>query len=147
MPQKSNVRSESGDESEGVKMSSISVQLSGATGARRTARAGSAGRTHLRLTRRGRVVVTALVTAPLVAAAVWFGLSSGVAVAGDESGPSPALQRVTVAPGESLWQIAVAVAPHDDPRDVVDGLIDMNGLETTVLTPGETLVVPPQYAD
>jgi hypothetical protein len=127
-------------------MSSISVQVSGAASAPRATQAGLAGRTRLRLTRRGRTVLAALVATPLVAAALWFGLGSGAAVAGDESAPAATLQRVTVAPGESLWQVAVAVAPHDDPRDVVDALIDMNGLDTTVLTPGETLVIPARYA-
>lgn len=133
-------------------MSSITVHTSGAAFpasrlARQTRPAGAAARSHLRLTRRGRVVLVTLVAAPVAAAALWFGLNSGVAAAENPSnGSTTAFEHVTVAPGESLWQIAQTVAPHDDPRDVVDALVDMNGLQSSVVTPGETLAVPPQYA-
>ncbi|AYG04548.1 LysM peptidoglycan-binding domain-containing protein [Gryllotalpicola protaetiae] len=117
-------------------MSSVTVHLSAA-----------GARSHLRLTRRGRVVLVALAATPLVAAALWFGVNSGFAAAGGEPPASTAaLEHVTVTPGESLWQIAEAIAPHDDPRDVVDALVDMNGLQGSVVTPGQTLAVPPQYA-
>ena len=117
-------------------MSSITVHMSAA-----------GTRSHLRLTRRGRVALVALVSVPLVAAALWFGVNSGSAAAGNASATSMAeLEHVTVTPGESLWQIAETIAPHDDPRDVVDALVDMNGLRSSVVTPGQTLVIPPQYA-
>ncbi|WP_344757131.1 LysM peptidoglycan-binding domain-containing protein [Gryllotalpicola koreensis] len=113
---------------------------------RRTA-AAPAARSHLRLTRRGRLVLVAAAAAPLVAAAVWFGVSSGSAAAGGVSAGAPAsIEHVTVRPGESLWQIAETVAPHDDPREVIDAIVDMNGLQSSVVTPGESLAIPPQYA-
>ena len=127
-------------------MSSITVQMSPGAG-RRLTPAVAPARSHLRLTRRGRAVLLAAAVTPLIAAAVWFGLSSGVAAGDQPTGSSVTLEHVTVTPGESLWQVAQAVAPHDDPRDVVDAIIDMNGLQSSVVTPGETLAIPPQYAD
>lgn len=117
-------------------MSSITVSMSAPRGSR------------LRLTRRGRVVLASLVSVPLIAAALWFGVDSGVVAASDAGAPVAAtsFQHVTVAPGQSLWQIAETVAPHADPRDVIDAFVDMNGLQSTVVTPGQTLAVPPQYS-
>jgi hypothetical protein len=147
-PEMSNMRSESGDEGKGVEMSSITVHMSAARPVRTAASAAERGRSHLRLTRRGRAVLAALATAPLAAAALWFGLSSGLAAAdGSSAARAAGFEQVTVAPGQSLWQIAETIAPHDDPRDVVDALVDMNGLQSSVVTPGETLTVPPQYAE
>jgi len=127
-------------------MSTITVHMSAAA-LSQGASVREGGRSRLRLTRRGRRVLVALATAPLVAAALWFGVSSGAAAAGDAASHTSGFQQVTVVPGQSLWQIAEAIAPHDDPRDVVDAIVDMNGLDSSVVTPGETLVVPPQYAN
>jgi len=104
-------------------------------------------RSHLRMTRRGRAVLAALVAMPLVIVALWFGLNSGTAGAESDSGAAPvAVQHVTVQQGESLWQVAETVAPHQDPRDVVSAIVDFNGLQSSVVMPGQSLAVPPQYA-
>ena len=55
---------------------------------------------------------------------------------------SSATQFVTVQPGQTLWQIAKQVAPGDDPRDTVDRIRSLNGLDTTTVLPGQRLVVP-----
>ncbi|HEY0248992.1 MAG TPA: LysM peptidoglycan-binding domain-containing protein [Gryllotalpicola sp.] len=126
-------------------MSSITVQVSGA--GRAVGMPPAAVRSRLRLTRRGRAVLAALVAAPLVAVALWFGVNSGLAAASGESGaPAASFTHVTVTAGESLWQIAETIAPHSDPRDVISAIVDLNGLEGTTVTPGQTLAVPPQYA-
>jgi hypothetical protein len=129
-------------------MSSMTVQMSAPAVRFHGVPADGARRSRLRLTRRGRLVLGSVVSLPLIAAALWFGLDSGVVAAAQSSTQSSAgaFEHVTVKPGESLWQVAQTVAPHADPRDVVDALVDMNGLQTTVVTPGQTLVVPPQYA-
>lgn len=124
-------------------MSAIAVQFSHVPAARPASSASR--RTRLRLTRRGRLVLTALAAAPVIAATAWFGVSTGSASA-DNRTTGAEVQHVTVLPGQSLWQVAEAVAPNADPRDVVDAIVDMNALQTTVVTPGETLAVPPQYA-
>jgi LysM repeat protein len=92
----------------------------------------------LRLTRRGRVVLLMLLVA---LAFVTFSTARVATQAG--TGPAtPATRYVTVHPGQTLWQIAHAVAPADDPRDTVDRIRDLNGLDTTVVQAGQRLVVP-----
>ncbi len=82
----------------------------------------------------------------LVAAALGLGLVFAVAHAGAALGGStlagspgrtPRVVTVVVQPGDILWSIAGRVAPHTDPRVVVDALVDARGSSTIV--PGETL--------
>ena len=132
-------------------MTTITVHMSGngfsAARARRVEAAAPAARSHLRLTRRGRLVLSAVVAAPLVALVLWFGLNAGGAGAADHTTPSAPLQHVTVHQGQSLWQIAEAIAPHDDPRDVISAIVDLNSLQTSQLMPGQSLAIPAQYAE
>lgn len=121
-------------------MSITRVQLS------TTAAAPQIARSHLRITARGRGVLAAVAAAPLVALALWFGLNSGMAGAASATGAAPvALEHVTVKQGESLWQLAQAIAPHADPRDVISAIVDLNGLQSSTVTPGQSLAVPPQF--
>jgi hypothetical protein len=46
---------------------------------------------------------------------------------------------VTVHSGDTLWSIASEIAPHRDPRAVVDDLVARNHLVGSALTPGQTL--------
>jgi len=93
----------------------------------------------LRLTIRGRVVVGVL-TAVLVALPAFLGVWAARADA--PRGPAQVEQHV-VAPGETLWQIAVSIAgPTDDVRDVVGELVRLNGLPDSSLLAGQTIVVP-----
>lgn len=92
----------------------------------------------LRLTRRGRAVLLMVLVA---LAFVAFSTARTATQAG--TGPTaPATRYVTVHPGQTLWQIARSVAPSDDPRDTVDRIRDLNGLDTTVVQAGQRLVVP-----
>ncbi|QHC56956.1 LysM peptidoglycan-binding domain-containing protein [Rathayibacter tanaceti] len=101
-------------------------------------------RTHLRLTRRGRAVVAILGALPIVAGAFVFGLNGGGAVAsGDPAGVE--FQYVTVHAGQSLWSLAEELAPHDDPRDVVDDILSLNQLSSAGLEPGQRLAIPARY--
>ena len=94
-----------------------------------------------RLTRRGRLLLTGLAMLVLVAAAVL--LSGGLpATAGTEGGPAATAQRVTVAPGETLWQIAERTAPGADPRETVQRILDLNGLQTAEVQSGTALLLP-----
>jgi len=52
----------------------------------------------------------------------------------------PSVVRYVVAPGDSLWTVAGHVAPDDDPRRVVDALIEARGSQE--LLAGETIVWP-----
>ena len=96
----------------------------------------------LRLTRRGRAVLTALAAIPLVVAALSFAINSGMATA-TVSNSDPVY--VTVAGGQSLWQIAESLAPDADTREVVAQLLQFNELESAEVFPGQTLAVPVFY--
>ena len=92
----------------------------------------------LRLTARGRLVVW------LLGAALAVGLGGATASA-QADGPSPAteVERVVVAPGQTMWGIAAAIAlPGEDVRDVVQELVTLNQLSTAGLMAGQTIVVP-----
>lgn len=96
----------------------------------------------VRLTRRGRLLVSTLALVLLVVGAVLLS-GGGSAFAGTEAGGQRAVaDRVTVQPGETLWAIAERVAPGADPRDTVQQILDLNGLQTAQVQSGTALVVP-----
>ncbi len=91
----------------------------------------------LRLTGRGRVVVAVIA----MAVALLGSLVSQRAMAGQPPEAVPVTTR-TVAPGETLWDIARSyTAPGQDVRDVVDAVTDLNGL-TGGLRAGQELLIP-----
>ena len=90
-----------------------------------------------RLTRRGVVVLTAVVLA-LGAGLIWLARLSAPQPAAAPSVP----HVVTVAPGDTLWSIATRVAPDTDPRAEVAALQQRNGLTGVDLVPGQLLRVP-----
>lgn len=99
---------------------------------------------RLRLTRRGRVVVTTLVAVPLVAAAAFFGLSAQGALASGTTSTTH-FHYVTIQPGQSLWQVAQTVAPSADPRDVITAIVSLNQLQSVDVTPGQRIAIPDDY--
>jgi Tfp pilus assembly protein FimV len=56
------------------------------------------------------------------------------------SSSSAAGVQYIVEPGDSLWSIAEELAPGEDPRPVVDALVEARG--DAQLIPGETIVWP-----
>ena len=103
--------------------------------ARRQARADGHA---LRLTRRGRVVVSALALLLALVAA----LSAQPAGADAPSAPV-AVRTHVVAAGETMWEIASGIAePGSDVRDVVDDLVELNGLNGSGLQAGQQILVP-----
>jgi LysM domain len=97
----------------------------------------------LRLTRRGRVVV---VTAAALLVTVVSLLLAGVAQATND-GPSPRAARqnlvqVVVHPGQSLWSVAESADPDQDPRAVIQQIIDLNSLNGDTVFAGQQLWVP-----
>ena len=101
--------------------------------------------THLRLTRRGRAVITTLAAVPLVIGAFLFAMNGGGAAA---TGSSTHTQfvYVTVHSGQSLWSIAEKVAPSADPRDVIADIVSLNQLQSAVVMPGQRIAIPEQYS-
>jgi len=100
---------------------------------------------RLRLTARGRAVFTTLAAAPLVAIAVFLGLSGGDALAGQDASAA-SLEYVSIASGQSLWQLAEQVAPQADPREVVADILALNQLESADVQPGQRVAIPAQYS-
>lgn len=101
---------------------------------------------QLRLTRRGRLVLTTLAALPLVVAAGAFALNGGVAVASNSSS-STTFEYVQVSSGQSLWQLAESIAPGADPRDVVSDLLHFNQLGSADVHPGQQLALPAKYSN
>jgi LysM domain len=97
----------------------------------------------LRLTRRGRIVVAALVALLVTAVSA---MSAGAAEATNHQLPRSVAERnlvqVTVRPGQSLWSVAEAADPDADTRVVIHEIIGFNTLSGEVLYPGEQLWVP-----
>lgn len=96
---------------------------------------------RLRLTQRGRAVVTVLVATPLVIAAFLFAINGGQATASLEGSNVP-FEYVTVEPGQSMWQLAEELAPQSDPRDVIAQLVQFNQLSGSDVYAGQQLAVP-----
>lgn len=100
---------------------------------------------RLHLTRRGRRVVGVLLATPVAIVLAVSALSGAAAQAG--SSPSTtSFDYITVASGESLWDLAAWVAPDADPRDVVSALIDLNRLGSGDVQPGQRLAIPLAYS-
>lgn len=103
----------------------------------------------VRVTARGRALLLALLLLVLVIGAVLL-TGTGTARAGFDRpagshAGSPALTsgaRVTVRPGETVWQIAQRIAPGADPRETVADLLRVNALQTADVRPGMALLLP-----
>lgn len=110
-----------------------------------TSRPAGTAATHLKLTRRGRVVITTLAAVPLVIGAFLFAVNGGGAIA-TGSDTHTQFSYVTVHSGQSLWSIAEKVAPTADPRDVIADIVSLNQLQSAVVTPGQRIAIPAQYS-
>jgi LysM domain len=100
-------------------------------------------RTRLRLTRRGRAVFTSLAAVPLIVWAFVMVLGAGDAAAQSGAASSAtSFEYVTVDRGDSLWGIAESIAPHADPRVIIDEIIRLNGLDGAIVEPGQRLALP-----
>lgn len=116
----------------------IAPAVTGVRVRRRQVPAARGGEVPLRLTRRGRVVVWLLA----VGLALGIGGTARSAVAEGPLGATE-VERVVVAPGDTLWGLAADVAaPGEDVRDVVLRLIELNALPGGELQVGQTVVVP-----
>lgn len=92
-------------------------------------------RTPARYWRRRVAAVTLAVGVVAVAG------KAGAALGGAPLGTpprNPTIVSYVVQPGDSLWTIARRLAPGEDPRPVVDALV--NSRHGAMLQPGETIV-------
>ncbi|HKA69698.1 MAG TPA: LysM peptidoglycan-binding domain-containing protein [Actinomycetes bacterium] len=93
------------------------------------------------MTARGRVVVVAILAAPLLIAISLLFLSQ-VDASSDPTAPRP-YPMVVVQPGDTLWTIAGRIAPDRDPRAVIHQIREINGLSGASIQAGQRLAVPP----
>lgn len=108
----------------------------------------AAGRTRLRLTKRGRVVFGTLSTT-LVAGALAFVATLGAPqalAAGEHEGGQP-FHYVVVEPGASLWTVATELDSSADPRDLVAEIVQLNQLGGSGVDAGQPLAVPLRFSD
>ncbi|MFG1698982.1 LysM peptidoglycan-binding domain-containing protein [Nonomuraea sp. NPDC049309] len=96
----------------------------------------------MRLTRRGRIVLV-VAAALLSLGGFWLGTrAAGYAavqvVVTDHAG----LPWVEVHKGDTLWQIADALAEGEDPAALVEEIKRLNGLPDSFIQPGSRLYVP-----
>ena len=106
------------------------------------------GTGRLRLTRRGRIVIGAFVTAvvsTLLASAAIFGAPQASASA--DHAETQEFGYVIVAPGASLWEIAAELDASVDPRDLVTEIVRLNQLEHSGVQAGQPVAVPLRYED
>ncbi|MBC7517958.1 MAG: LysM peptidoglycan-binding domain-containing protein [Microbacteriaceae bacterium] len=99
---------------------------------------------HLRLTRRGRIVIGAALLLPATALMGSF-IANASAASASGTSSSVNYRHVQVEAGQSLWQLAVVVAPSADPRDVVADIVRLNNLPSAVVQPGQSLAIPAGY--
>jgi LysM repeat protein len=111
---------------------------------------GTPASVRLRITRRGRLVLTTLVVSPLLAFGVVAGVNATSAIATSVGAGSSAavvdFEYVTINAGESLWQVAERIAPASDPRDVVADIVSLNQLTSSSVEAGQRVAIPSAYS-
>ena len=125
-------------------MSATSVMSAGVTGTSRTSSANGRAASAVpsgavRLTRRGRLVVTLVLTAMIVAAFVVLG---GASVATRDAGDPEQVRVIEVEQGQTLWGIASQVSGDGDVREMVYRIRELNSLPDSSLVEGQELAVP-----
>ena len=97
------------------------------------------GQGSVRLTRRGRIVLTLLLLGLVLGALVVF---SGQSVATGETGAPVPTRTVVVGEGDTLWDIAAEVAGDGDIRETVHEIEQLNSLPGPALVVGQEIAVP-----
>jgi predicted Zn-dependent protease len=83
-------------------------------------------------------VVAAGLLLMLSAAFVWGGGSAAT----EHAGAPEATRVVTVAPGDTLWDIAADIAADGQVRSMVDRIDRLNALDSAMLQSGQRIRVP-----
>ncbi|MBA2697908.1 MAG: LysM peptidoglycan-binding domain-containing protein [Nocardioidaceae bacterium] len=93
----------------------------------------------VRLTRRGRLLIFLTLVAVTCAAVASV---AGPALSAGEAHHAPS-RTVVVSSGETLWEIAQQIAPGEDPREVIDDIVDLNALnDAGSIRVGQQLQIP-----
>jgi hypothetical protein len=103
----------------------------------------AAARTPVRLTRRGRMVLTAAAVLTIGAVSmVVAGAAQATGHSGAPAGPGRGVVKVQVRPGDSLWSLAEAYDPGADTRLVIQDILQLNSMTGDQVQPGQVLWVP-----
>jgi LysM repeat protein len=94
--------------------------------------------TPLTITRRGRMVISSVIAAGVIAVGLLVA-SPGAQAGAEASDTTPVY---TVLAGETLWSIAQELAPAQDPRVTIEQLMRTNNLRTAAIAPGDVLLLP-----
>ena len=99
------------------------------------------------LTSRGRGLLRlASFASILVLAFALFGAKAEGATSPTPQSGITHYQQITVAPGETLWELASMVrastGSHGDIRDLVDQITSLNGLDSPAILAGSRLFIP-----
>ena len=105
----------------------------------RTATAARRQAGPVRLTRRGRLLVTLVLTMLVLGV---FLLAGGSSVATREAGDPQPIRTVEVQSGQTLWAIASEIAEPGEVREMVYTIQRLNSLPDATLTEGQVLAVP-----
>lgn len=99
---------------------------------------------RLVLTRRGRLAALIATSVVMLALALTLGASTlGASTpAGDSPVPGTETTTVTVAPDQTLWNIAAEANPHADIRRTVDEIMELNALPDARVDMGTKIKVP-----
>ena len=102
--------------------------------------------TPVRLTRRGRLVVTGMAVLLVAAGSVALaGAAQAIGHSGAQARPGTAgaaITKVEVRPGQSLWTLAEAYDPNADTRQVIQEILQLNSMSTDQVQPGQILLMP-----
>ena len=123
-------------------MAAITISAPATRPIRMQARPAARTASPVRLTRRGRRLLRTTVVAVALLVVLIVGFLGRTPAGAGDSAPEAATASVIVQPGDTLWSVAKAVAPQDDVRDTIERISTLNNLDTRVLSPGQTLVVP-----
>jgi LysM domain len=123
------------------------IRVQRASGHRVSVRQATTAPGKLRLTRRGRRLVTGFVMLVMVITAmlIWTSVAGGAQVPGPGAPVRSVYQGMTqivVQPGQTLWSIAAAVDPSGDPWTAVQQISDVNALNGAQIQAGQLLWVP-----
>ncbi len=102
---------------------------------------------ELRLTRRGRRVLTgfAMLVAVIGAMLIWTSVAGGAQaprVGAPARSAYQGMTQVVVRPGQTLWSVAAAADPSADPWTVIQQISDANALNGSQIQAGQLLWVP-----
>lgn len=90
-----------------------------------------------------RTVVIVAIAAASVLGFLSSGLSNVANANSSALASAPAsFNYVTISGGETLWALAEELAPGTNPQDWIQDVVNLNGLTSTDLVPGQRIALP-----